>query len=392
MRTMTTEVVIIGGGVIGCAIAFYLAKKGIEAVVLEADFIAAMGSGRSHGALRTQGRHKTELPLAIESKTMFPTLNDEFDYDTEYRKSGHLLIVYSEEFVSVLEATYKRQEELGYSVSKLISPEEVYKLVPTLPREIAAGLYCATDGQVNPLKLTTGYYLGAKKSGAKILTHSPVKKINVSGGRVVSVDAGDLTVKANWVVNAAGIHAKEISKTIGIDIPIASLIFEILVTEPLPPFITPVLGCPEKKFGFRQTSNGNVLFCSSVPNDLTYDMAVTREKLKERVKLMISVFPQLADVSIIRSFAGLFDITPDLVPIIDTFENPQGYFLAAGFSGHGLAIGPAVGKQVAEWIGNGKPSMGLGEFRYSRFSEREISEWGKQKGKYTFMSYAVPKK
>ena len=392
MRTITTDVAIIGSGVMGSGIAFYLAKKGVDVVVLERRMIAAMGSGRSFGVLRTQGRHLTELPFAIESKNIFSTLNDELDSDTEYRRGGHLMFVYSEEHMATLEAMYQRQETYGYSVSRLISPEEVYSIVPGLRSGIAGGMYCPDDGQINPYRLTRGYAFGASKLGAKILTRTPVQKINVSGGRVVSVDAGDLTVKANWVVNAAGIHAREISKTIGIDLPTTSLILEIVVTEPLPQFLAPCLICPEVMLGFRQTVSGNVLFDSTVPNDLTDDVTVTREKFRHRVNAMLSVFPRkLRDVSIIRSYAGLFDITPDLVPIIDSFEHPRGYVVANGFSGHGLAISPAVGTQVAEWISTGKPSMNLHEYRYSRFSPREIAQWGTQKGLYSFHSWPQPK-
>jgi len=374
--------------VTGCAIAFYLAKQGIETVVLEADILAAMGSGRSMGVLRTQGRDLDELPLAIESQKIFSTLNNELDYDTEYRRNGHLRFVYSGDYVPTLKAWCQRQEDFGYHESKLITSEKVYKLVPALRREAAGGMFCAVDGDINPIRMNYGYSLGAKKYGAKILLHTPVKKINVSKGRIVSIDAENLTIKTNWVVNAAGVHAREISKSIGIDLPIVPLIYEVLVTEPLPPFLTPVLQCPDKKFGCCQTLNGNILFGSSVPNDLTYDMAVTREKFKERVKLMMSIFHEsLREVSIIRSYAGLFDITPDLLPVIDSLEYPRGYFLAAGFSGHGLAICPAVGKRVAEWVSTGKPPTNFEKFGYSRFVGTNMSEFKIQKGKYSFLNW-----
>jgi sarcosine oxidase subunit beta len=347
----------------------------------------------SSRALRTQGRDPTELPLAVESKKIFPTLNDEFGYETEYRQEGHLMFAFTEKWVSSLEALYERQNKLGQAVSKLIPPEEVFKLVPDLPRDIARGMYCADDGQVNPMRLTYGYSLGAKKWKAKILTHTPVKKINVSNGRVVSVDAGDLTVKANWVLNVTGIHAKQISKTVGIDLPIACLIFEILVTEPLPRFLHQVLLCPEKKFGFRQTVSGNCIGGSSVPNNLTEDMSVTREKFKTRAKLWMSMFPKkLGNVSIIRSFAGLYDITPDLIPIIDIFENPKGYMVVAGFSGHGLAIGPAVAKLVADWVATGERHKYLDEFNYARFEGTDIDGWGKQEGLYEFHAWPTKQK
>jgi sarcosine oxidase subunit beta len=393
MRTMTTDVAIIGGGVIGCGIAYYLAKQGVDTVVLEADAVAAEGSGRSFGALRSQGRDLHELPLAIESNKTFPGLNDEFGYDTEYRRNGHIIFVYSEEAMYTIESMYKRQEDYGYKVSKMVSPEEIYKIVPQFPRELAGGMYCPIDGHCNPMRLTKGYSIGAKKWGAKILTQTPVKKINVSGGRVVSVDAGDLTVKANKVLNVTGIHAKEISKTVGIDLPIACLIFEIMVTEPLPHFLDPVILCPERKFGMRQTANGNILMGSSVPNDLTTDMTMIREKIKERVKLMLSIFPkQLKDISIIRSFAGLYDITPDLLPIMHRFENPAGYYVIAGFSGHGLAIAPSVGNRIAEWIITGELHKEYEQFSFSRFEGYDIPSWGTQKGKYSFHAWPTKQK
>ena len=392
MRTVKTDVAIIGGGVIGCGIAFYLAKKGIDVVVLEASSIAAMGSGRSLGALRSQGRDLDEMPLVLESHEIFPTLNDEFGYDTEYRKCGHLMFVFSEDHVSTLETLYQRQSRAGYEGSKLVSSEEIHNLVPSLPKGLAKGMYCASDGDINPMRMNYGYFLGAKKWGAKIFTHTPVKGIRTEKGRVVSLDAGDLVVKSNWVVNAAGVHAREISKWVGIDLPIISLVYEMLVTEPVPPFLSTVLQCPEKKFGCRQVVSGNILFGSSVPNDLSFDMTVLREKFKERVSLMRSIFVKnLRDVSILRSFVGLFDITPDLLPIIDCPDQLKGYVVAAGFSGHGLAIGPAVSNRVAEWIRTGIRPSHLEKLSYGRFAAEEITEFGNQKGKYSFMVWTKPK-
>lgn len=378
MKTIKADVAVIGAGMIGCCIAYNTAKRGLETVILEKDAVGCGASARSTGAVRQQGRKPCDIPLALEATKMYQNLSRELEYDIEYRRHGNIYLAYSGEHMAKLSEMVRQQENVGFYGSKLVSTKKIHDLVPRLSNGIVGGMYSSTDGHVNPIYLTYALARKAKQIGAKIYTHSPVKQITTHNNRVWAVITDALEVKTEWVVNAAGVFSRDVSNLLGIDIPVLPITADTIVTEPIPPFCRPFVRCTEKMFAFRQTINGNLQFASADFARVTGSMEITLKSFLSLVSKMVKVLPGSKHISIIRSWAGLRTVTPDALQIIGKVERPAGYVLATGFSGHGLATCPAVGKAVAEIILEGKGStVDLQEFNVARFKHTDFEEFKK---------------
>ncbi len=381
MKAISTDIAIIGGGVIGSSTAYHLAKAGADVVVIERNTVASGASGRNAGGTRKQGRNIHEFPFAIDSMNRFQTLPDELGLDLEFRRYGNVQIAFNEEQMTMLRNLIDQQEKWGFRESKLLNHREITELIPVMSTEdVLGGMYCPTDGHINPFLLNFGFAEGAKRFGAKILTHSKVQKILLSESeeKVVGVSGEGFEVRSNWVINATGIDARGLSKAIGCDVPILPMIREMTVTEPLPPILKPyVMGT--QIFGFRQTVKGNLLFVYSGPGKVTDSQVVVANSFKWRIGQLSSVFKKLRSFSVIRTWAGSYDLSEDRLPIINFYEKPKGYIIAAGFSGHGMALSPSFGKSISETLLNGKAKLGLGPFSLSRFGDRDFNQFGKGK-------------
>lgn len=180
------------------------------------------------------------------------------------------------------------------------------------------------------------------------------------------------------MINATGIDARELSKTIGCDVPILSMIREITVTEALPPILRPYV-MAVKLFGYRQTVKGNLTFGFAGPGKVTDSNVVTANVFKWRIGQLSSVFKKLRSFSVIRTWAGSYDLSPDRLPIIHFYEKPNGYVIATGFSGHGMALSPSFGKSISETLLNGQAKLSLKPFSLSRFGDMDFNEFGKGK-------------
>jgi sarcosine oxidase subunit beta len=374
-----TDITVIGGGVIGCSIAYHLAKEGGDVVVLEGETVASGASGRNAGGVRKQGRNIHEFPFAIESSNRFLCLNDELGLELEYRRDGNVQIAFNEDQMETLRDVLNKQEKWGFRESKLLDRKGVEGMVPLMSLDgVVGGIYCPTDGHINPLLLNFGFAEKAKRLGAKIRSRSPVKKIllSESGERVIGVSGEGFEIRSNWVINATGIHARQLSKTIGCDVPIQPVTVEMVVTEPLPPILKPyVMGM--QSFGCRQTMKGNLLFIYSGPTKAMDSQIVSEEIFKRRIGLLSLVFKKLKSFSVIRSWAGCHDLSEDRLPIIHFYENPKGYVIAAGFSGHGMALSPAFGESISETLLKGKATLSLEHFSLSRFGDMDYNQFGK---------------
>lgn len=182
MKAISTDIAIIGGGVIGSSTSYHLAKAGADVVVIERDTVASGASGRNGGGVRKQGRNIHEFPFAIDSSNRFETLPDELGLDLEFCRYGNLQIAFNEEQMTVIHNLIDQQEKWGFRESKLLNRNEVRELTPVMSTEdVLGGVYCPTDGHINPFLLNFGFADGAKRFGAKILTHSRVQKILLSG-------------------------------------------------------------------------------------------------------------------------------------------------------------------------------------------------------------------
>ncbi len=375
MLPKTADIVIIGGGINGTSLAYYLAKKGIKnIVILEKNFVCSGATGRCGAGIRQQWGTPENTSLAMEAVKLFETLSEELDWDIEYEQCGYLIPAFTDEFADQFSKNVRMQKKLGLDVSYL-TPQEAKDIVPDLCVDnVRAATYCSTDGGGNPLLTTYAYAHRAKELGVKIHTKTEVTDITVSGGNITSVVTDKGTISTPMIFNAAGGHSQEIAAMVDIDLPINSYRHQILVTEPVEHFFDPMIISFDYNIYFRQVKHGSILMgCSDTSEKPGYDTTSTLDFIKDITTRSIKIMPKLKKLNVLRQWAGLYNVTPDAMPIIGDVADVGGYFQAVGFSGHGYMLGPKVATLMAELIADGKRDEIIDRLSLERFKSGNIT-------------------
>lgn len=376
MSDKTSDVIVVGAGIIGCATAYYLAKKGVSVTVLEADeVIGNGGSTRNGGGVRQSGRDPRELPLAMYAvKNLWPTLSEELDADVEYCQGGNLRLGKTERHLEILRGLRDKAVALGLDM-RMIDGDEVRAINPYLSDEVTCASWCPTDGHANPLTTTLGFYKTARRLGAHFISGERVVALKKIRGtlRQVLCASGDV-FEADTVVLAAGFASRKIAETVGIDLPMQEITLEALVTEAEPPMFNQMLGTAEADFYGHQTKHGSFVFggTSGLEGFTTDDGTPMTDSRSAPCfcRGIIKYFPNLAKAKIVRTWAGWMDLTADKVPILGTVPEVPGLVLACGFCGHGFGIAPGAASQIAQLITEGKTDVDLSDLRYDRFTAK----------------------
>jgi len=365
----TCDAIVIGGGIIGAAAGYYLAKKGLRVYLLEKNFPCSGSTGRCIGGVRQQFSHELSIQVMLESVKIFPTLEQEFGKTVDWFPGGYLFLAHSEEKKKSYIDAIAIQKKYNLPV-EFISINECLKIVPGLNTEgLIGGAYCPTDGQANPFAATYGFLGGIKRLKGKIFDYTEVKEINLAGDKVISVatQKGE-EFHSPVVLNAAGPFARNIGKMVGLDIPIYPDRHESLVTEACERLFDPMLvdyrsdGC----YFVQNYGTGHFIGCYT-PSPIIPGERVdaTDTFLTEMSRRMVRLVPALKNLKVIRQWAGSYEMTPDGNPIVD--RTPiEGFYVSAGMCGHGFMFGPALGKFMAEMIITGKPSIQLDDFALNR--------------------------
>ena len=371
----SADVIVIGGGIIGCSIAYYLEKKGKNVLVLEgSDHIGNGGSSRNGGGVRQSGRDPRELPLVMYGiKNLWPTLSEELEVDCEYHQDGNLRLGKTEEHRKVLEGLCERAQAVGLDVN-MIEADEVKRINPYLSDEVLCASWCPTDGHANPLTTTLGFYKSARKLGARFITGEKVTELRKVKGRLRKVVTENNVYEADTIVVAAGYDSRAILGTVGIDLPMTKAMIECLVTEAEPHMFDQMLGTAEADFYGHQSKHGSFVFGGTSGFEGVYKDNGTPicNSLTASCECrgIMKYFPALEDAKIVRTWAGWVDHTKDGVPVLGLVPEVPGLVIAAGFCGHGFGIAPAVGHELAELIAEGKTNVDLTELRYDRFKTK----------------------
>ena len=366
------EVIIIGGGVIGCATAYYLAKEGTSVIVLEgSDHIGNGGSSRNGGGVRQSGRDPRELPLAMYGiRTLWPHLSEELETDCEYHQDGNLRLGKTEKHREILEGLADRARACGLDV-RMIDGDEVRRINPHLSHEVTVASWCPTDGHANPLTTTLGFYKMARRLGARFITGEPVTELRTVKGKIRKVITPNNVYEGEQVLVAAGLHSREILGTVGIDVPMGGSLLEALVTEAEAPMFDQMLGTADADFYGHQTKHGSFVFGGSSGLEPFYKdngTPVTSSRTAPCIcRGIMKYFPELADAKIVRTWAGWSDRSADGVPVLGAVDEIPGLYAACAFTGHGFGISPAVGDQLAKLIRTGSTDVDLSPLRYDRF-------------------------
>lgn len=370
--TKTADVIVIGSGVIGCAAAYYMAKKGMSVLVLDQDeSVGNGGSSRNGGGVRQSGRDPRELPLAIYGvENVWPTLSDELGVDVEYHKEGNLRLGKTETHKQILTGLTEKAVACGLNV-RMIDAEEVRKINPYLSEEVTCASWCPTDGHANPLTTTLGFYKNARALGVVFHMEEKVVKLEKVHGKLRRVCTKTTVYEADQVLVAAGYASRFLTQTVGIDVPMREELIEALVTEAEPKMFPQMLGTADADFYGHQTNHGSFVFGGATGMESTVlDNGTNRTSSLTAPCIcrgIMKYVPKLADAKIVRTWAGYEDLSIDGIPVISKVEEVPGLLLACGFTGHGFGISPVVGQLLAQLAAGETPMLSLQEFRYDRF-------------------------
>lgn len=374
MMIKKADIVIIGGGVVGCSIAYNLAKLGAKNIILlEKNTLSSGATGRCGAGIRQQFGTKMNCILARESIKIFEDLSQELEYDIELNQGGYLILAYTEKEVNQFKKNVALEQSLNIK-ARFITVEEAKEIVPPLNTEdILAATFCPTDGHANPFKTNFAYAEAAERLGVKIYTFTEVKEIETENHKIVAVNTDKGKVLTPIVVNAAGGYSGIIGKMVGVDLPVYSQRHQILITEPLDPLFSPMLMSFSRNFYCQQTPHGSIIMGFGDPNERKDgDIGSSWQFAQEMAQKMTAVLPLLKEVSMIRQWAGLYNMSPDAQPILGEHPQIEGFYMAIGFSGHGFMLAPITSKLIAELILKRKTSLPIDKLEIGRFERGEL--------------------
>jgi len=370
------RVAIVGGGIIGCSIAYHLAKFGEKDVVLfEANYLSSGSTGRCAGGIRQQWSSVNNVLLAMRSVELFERMSQETSMDIEYKQGGYLVLSYDEKEAAEFEKNVQMQKELGLDV-QILSPNQVEERYPYLKVDgVKLATFCQTDGHANPHLANFAYAKAAQRLGVELFTHTKVVAVEALGDHFEVLTSRG-TVRCQVLVNAAGAHSKEIGKMVGVDLPTESYRHQILVTEAVKNFFDPMAISFSGNFYMRQTKHGHFIMGQGDPDEkpqINYNVTYRFEK--DMAKKMTKIFPFLGRLRIVRHWSGHYNMSPDAQPIIGEAPNLPNFYYAVGFSGHGFMLAPAVGEAIAQMIIHGKTlNVDISELNLQRFEKGIVRE------------------
>lgn len=381
---MKTDVAIIGGGIVGCAAAYYLAKMGYRPLVIEKDpAVGLQASGRNGGGVRQHGR-RAVLPLAMESVKLWGGLAEELGTDLEYIRTGNLKIALDEASAESYERELAWEHENGLTEVRLLSPAECHELVPGMTGKILLGKLCPSDGIANPMLATPAFARAGARLGVKFQLNTPVEGLLRQGATVCGVRTAAGEVEARHVINTAGPWAARFAAEAGCPIVIGPGRSQLMITErlrqvPIHCWVT-ISG-----LGYmRPTHSNNLVIGSSGTSNEHYAYHVNYHTAAIQAHYLTGFLTWLGDLSIIRAFTGITEYTPDGSPYIGPVPGAPGMYIAAGFHGEGFCPGPLTGKILAEMIAGKEPKVSLEPFRPDRFASLLLNGGSPPKITYPF--------
>jgi sarcosine oxidase subunit beta len=371
----TADVVIIGGGIIGLSIAYYLALKKVGRIVLfEKGQLGEGSTSRCVGGIRTQFSTEINIRFSLESLKTFEQFEEEFGVNPEFKRIGYLFLATTQEEMQIFNQNAKLQKKFNLPV-ELLSPGEIQTRWPYLRmNDILGGTFCSWDGYAGPSEVLSGFAGAAKKAGVKIYEEIEVLGITLARGKIRSVKTTGEEIFTSTVVNAAGPYAASIGEMVGVKIPVKPLRRQIFITAPfhLTGHPIPLTIDFHRGWYFRQEGEGLLL---SGPLDLesSFNLNVDYDAMAETSENAMYRVPVLEKARIARGWAGLYEISPDHHAILGSVPEVEGFIIANGFSGHGFQHSPAVGKVISELIIDGKATtIDISPLSIERFERGEL--------------------
>ncbi len=384
----SADIVVIGAGIMGLSIAYHLAKLGrTNVTVLDKGYLCGGASGRNGGGVRAQWSSEANVRLMQESIRMCRDFAGQMKINVWLRQGGYLFLVRSEERRRGLEASCKVQNECGLP-TRMLSAKEARKLVPELDTDgVVAASYNPDDGVVFPWPFVWGFANAAQKLGVEVATFTEVTGFETEGGALRGVHVRTLApdgaagaaetsrgfLRTRRVVNACGAWSPEIARMLGVLLPNKPHRHEICSTEPLKPWLKPLVADLTDGLYFSQSTRGEIvggIGLERVPEGV--DQNSSFAFLGHYARSLVRACPVLGQVKVLRQWAGCYDLTPDQNPIVGEVDGLEGFYQASGFMGHGFMMAPVMGKRIAEHLATGKSSPLIDRWNLRRFAEGKL--------------------
>lgn len=368
-RFDVADAVIVGGGAIGCSLAYHLSCQGLRVVLCERGELGSQSTGRCAGGVRQQFSSELNVRLQRISVRLFQQFEEEVGSPCSFRQIGYLMLLSTAAEVASFEEQLRMWHTVGLSEARWVTPDEVSELAPAVsPDGILGGTFCPTDGIASPNDLTQGYARGARRQGATLLTETEVMGVDVVRGRVEAVRTSRGRISAPLVINCAGAWAAELTAGVGVELPVVPYRRHIFVTDACPsvPSGSPMTVDVSTSLYLHPEGEG-VLFGMGEPDEVpSFSTDVDWRVLEVIQPVLARRVPALLEVGIRTAWAGLYEVTPDHQPFLGPVGEPEGLWLACGFSGHGFQQAPAVGRILAQMITDGPVELDLSPFSPGR--------------------------
>ncbi len=377
------DVVIIGGGSTGLATGYYLEKLGVEDVtILEKDYAGSGSTGRCGTGIRAQFSDEPTIKTMKRAEKLWSQLSGDLGFD--FRQTGYLYLHHSKEELENYRELKNLQNSLGVP-TEILKPNEVEEICAHLDvSELEGASYNPEDGKAHPFKVVAAFKRHFDRSPVDLVESTEVTGIELNrDGQGKIVKTPERKFKAKVLVNAAGGWAPQIGHMIETDVPVEPYRHQAVITEPFEPgTIEPmVISMAHEDAYLTQTERGGIIGGVGTPEDErpTYDTSETLEFENRVSRALASIIPGLKHARLLRSWGGYYAMTPDGNPLIGEF-GPKGCYIAAGFSGHGYMMAPAVGLGLAELITRGKTEFPFDYYDPERIERGDLREGALQMG------------
>jgi sarcosine oxidase subunit beta len=360
----TADVVIVGGGIVGSSIAYHLTASGCRSVlVIERESAQGKGStGKSMGGVRAQFSTPVSIQMSLYSIPFYASFEERLGNPCDYRPQGYLFCATTDQQMAYLRINYAQQVKMGLKNVRLMAGDEIRRMFPQLRADdIVGGSFCSSDGFVDPYSAMSGFMTCAANNGATLSKNTVVTSLTRDATGIASVETTRGAVATRKIVNCAGPWAAGVAKLAGVDLPVEPLRRMLVPSEPFDefPHTAPMIVDMSSGFHFRPEARGFLLAWNDpeeTPGFKTEFDGAFVEKILIRAADRVPCFANL-QVNPKRAWAGLYEMTPDHHPILGEAPEVPGFFLANGFSGHGVMHAPATGKILSDLILTGKTEL-----------------------------------
>lgn len=373
-----TDVVVVGGGIIGTAVAYYLSRDGYRVTLLEQGELACGASGANPGGVTTQTKKPgLTLQMATASARIYTELSAELECDLEYVRCGGMVVIETEQEWQYMQQLAARQREQGLQV-EVLEADEVRRREPAFGPTVIGATHCSVDAGVNALRVTVGLARAARRLGARVLTRTPVVGVEIHAGRVLGVRTPEGRFPASWVINAAGAQSVAVGRMVGVEHPITPRRGQQFVTERRPDLVRTkmtgashilhkhVVGSGDEGplgvgLSMRATRSGNLMM-GSTNEDAGDDITATVAAAQAVSEYVGRILPPVRRMRIARVWSGLRPASATGAPLLGAIDGPEGYLIASGHGGDGVALAPISGRYLAAVVASSGKGPTIDQF------------------------------